>query len=229
MIKKLFLIFALSFLWNAPSYSASFNCQKASTLVETSICQSGELSLLDEKLAKLYQQALKNSNSEVVKQKQMEWLKERNRCQTENCLKKLYQSRIAELEGNTSSLNLPPPGALSGTYKTKGGNTLEIRETQGKVEFHLDAQWVGANPGQVNVGTVCGDFTLKNNQALFVSTQAVEPHNVCKLQFKVAGSQIEVEQLGDLSGCGFGFNVSATGVYLKKSSKVPALNECLED
>ena len=228
-MKKIAFFFLFCFSIS-PLFAASFDCQKASTFVEKNICQSGELSLLDEKLSALYQQVLKNLNTEGTKQRQVQWLKERNNCQTESCLKKAYQTRIAELEGNSSNnLSLPPPGSLSGTYQTKEGNKLQLRETKSKIEFVLNAQWVGANPGQVNVGVACGEFTLKNNEALFTSTQAAEPHNTCKLHFKVKASQIEVEQLGDLSGCGFGLNVSATGLYLKKNSKVPTLTECLED
>jgi len=55
----------LSFFF-LPLFSASFNCQKASTKIEKTICQDKELSRLDEALAKEYKQALSLSMQNAI-------------------------------------------------------------------------------------------------------------------------------------------------------------------
>lgn len=51
--------------------AASFDCAKASTLVENAICANPELSRRDEALASLYQAALKQDPAQVAQNLQM--------------------------------------------------------------------------------------------------------------------------------------------------------------
>lgn len=78
---------------------ASFNCSKAVTRVEKSICASLGLSDLDERLAGAYAAALRSSDDPgTVKSRQRAWLKNvRDRCPDEACLKEAYEKRLAEL------------------------------------------------------------------------------------------------------------------------------------
>lgn len=78
------------------SYSASFDCQMAKTFIETSICSNKMLSDLDDQLAIAYKRALdQSSNQNELRKNQREWLKTtRNVCQSEDCLKKVYEQRI---------------------------------------------------------------------------------------------------------------------------------------
>lgn len=82
-----------------PARAASFDCEKASALVEKHICASPELSRLDEQLAVLYQQSLDAPKNKVVIQRQQhEWLTEkRDTCRDEQCVKAIYTARIKEL------------------------------------------------------------------------------------------------------------------------------------
>jgi uncharacterized protein len=85
----------------APSVAigASFNCSKAGTRVEKTICTSKTLSHLDEQLAKAYESVLLASDHpDVVKSHQKAWLRTiRDRCQDEICLKSAYEHRLAQL------------------------------------------------------------------------------------------------------------------------------------
>jgi uncharacterized protein len=78
--------------------AVSFDCQKAKTFIEKSICQNPDLSDLDDELGSQFQLALTdNKNPALFKKQQLAWLKQRNTCQTVDCVKKSYQQRIAIL------------------------------------------------------------------------------------------------------------------------------------
>lgn len=85
----------------APSIAigASFNCSKAGTSVEKTICASKALSSLDEELGKAYGSVILSSDDpDVVKRHQKEWLRNlRDKCQDEICLKNVYEQRLAQL------------------------------------------------------------------------------------------------------------------------------------
>ena len=81
---KSFTIIAILFslMTLQSSYGASFDCKRASTLVEQAICTDPLLSSLDEHLALSYKKALKNSSDKnVLRRAQRSWIKsKRNPC-----------------------------------------------------------------------------------------------------------------------------------------------------
>jgi len=98
-------------------YGASFDCKKATTSVEKTICKDTKLSQLDEELAKVYKKVLHLSMQNTIsryngssiyhffKNKQKKWLRQRNRsCSSYKgkeqsvCLKSYYTSRIKKLQ-----------------------------------------------------------------------------------------------------------------------------------
>ncbi len=94
------IICLLSFLLTPTlSSAAGFDCAKASTAIEKLICGSPQISRQDEELSVAYKEAATQARDKdplVIDQKR--WLKnERSLCRDENCLKKVYQERIAEL------------------------------------------------------------------------------------------------------------------------------------
>jgi uncharacterized protein len=92
------LILALS----ATTEAASFDCAKASSLVEKAVCADAELSRLDDTMAKSYQQAMADTpNAAALRAQQRSWLKEvRNACRDVACLTTAYAERIAALRGS---------------------------------------------------------------------------------------------------------------------------------
>lgn len=99
MFVRLLSLAVLS-LFVSSAYAVSYNCQKAKTFVEKAICHDQELSALDDELNVFYQDALNNSSKKSVatlKKQQLKWLKERDTCQTNGCVKKAYQKRIIDL------------------------------------------------------------------------------------------------------------------------------------
>jgi len=78
--------------------AVSFDCQKAKTFTEKAICQDPELSVLDDELDSLYQNAeARSKNPKALRKQEAKWMKERDACQTNGCVKKAYQKRIIDL------------------------------------------------------------------------------------------------------------------------------------
>jgi uncharacterized protein len=65
---KLSIIIVLFGLLSTQALAASFDCNKATTWVERSVCSDAELSKLDEQLAKAYHDALASLSPEGQKE-----------------------------------------------------------------------------------------------------------------------------------------------------------------
>ncbi len=81
------------------SIEPSFDCSKAVTLVEKTICSNQNIASLDSTMANLYKNALSGAvNPEEVKKEQRSWLKNnRNKCSDAECLEQEYHNRIDAL------------------------------------------------------------------------------------------------------------------------------------
>jgi len=92
------IIFIFCFIGSASA--ASFDCSKASSLFEKTVCDSPSISLLDEELADVYKKAKAASTDPVnLKTEQLEWIKEARRCQSDRyCIERSYNKRISELD-----------------------------------------------------------------------------------------------------------------------------------
>ncbi|MGO1491162.1 MAG: lysozyme inhibitor LprI family protein, partial [Psychrobacter sp.] len=80
---------------SANTSAASFDCTKASTWVETSICSDAELSDLDEKMAQQYKSELAETTTNDIRHAQQTWLKfQRNTCKSKECLLREYKEYL---------------------------------------------------------------------------------------------------------------------------------------
>jgi uncharacterized protein len=78
---------------------ANFNCAKATTKVERMICADAQLSQLDSDMGEAYKkvyQMLEEKN--LLRDTQRMWLKERETCETSDCISKSTKERISEIE-----------------------------------------------------------------------------------------------------------------------------------
>lgn len=105
--------FALVMLAVAPFVSqfaaeaASFDCKKATGKVERRVCANPELSQLDAQLARAYDQALKNAKDPTaLKTAQRQWLKDRNNCAEDACIRQTYQHRLAVFSNSDADKKL---------------------------------------------------------------------------------------------------------------------------
>jgi uncharacterized protein YecT (DUF1311 family) len=105
---RLLIIFVLFGLFTTQANAASFDCKKASTWLEKTVCSNPELSKLDEQMAKAYQDALASlspKGQKETREYQKRWLKETlPNCKNDKqdisveCLKYNYKDRIKQLQ-----------------------------------------------------------------------------------------------------------------------------------
>ncbi len=86
---------------NSNAHSASFDCNKANTWVEKTICKSSELSKLDDTMARKYKQKLADASDQDYKNNltidQRLWLNfQRNTCKDTACLIREYREYLKE-------------------------------------------------------------------------------------------------------------------------------------
>lgn len=126
MISKLFW----SALWICASYTvvnaASFDCTKASTQNEKTICATPTLSALDEKLAQAYKAAQAMAASpDQLKIDQRAWLKDTKSCNANvECLERAYNTRIGQLVPPASPAPSAPPVAQPGASEAAAGASV---------------------------------------------------------------------------------------------------------
>jgi uncharacterized protein len=79
--------------------AASFDCSKVSTYVERVICADSLLGRLDVALAENYKGKLASDfggSKKALREEQLRWLSERNKCTNVRCLIDFYRKRIDE-------------------------------------------------------------------------------------------------------------------------------------
>lgn len=80
------------------NFKPSFNCAKATLKVEQLICQNQELSILDLQMANEFTGAMSAYDGDELKIDQRSWLKERNECSDNLCIKWAYDKRMMQLQ-----------------------------------------------------------------------------------------------------------------------------------
>ena len=82
------------------SFAVSFNCKTNKRPAEQAICNTPELSTLDDELARLYFQIYNTTRfpeAAAMRNTQRQWLHERNACETNiDCIRSLYNTRIEQ-------------------------------------------------------------------------------------------------------------------------------------
>jgi uncharacterized protein len=117
-MRKLFTMAALALLAFAPaSANPSFDCSKAKTAAEKTVCEVPDLQWSDRQLARFYKMALKDSgySRAGVVQSQRAFLARRDACGTDiECLDNAYKMQFKALSNSVKV------GAPFGTYKPEG-------------------------------------------------------------------------------------------------------------
>lgn len=101
---------SLCLLTAASAHAASFDCAKARTQVEHLICDTPQISQLDERLAATYKTTLVGDPS--ARERQTAWLREtRNRCEDAACLTSAYQAQLAAMGSAAPIASAVPPSS----------------------------------------------------------------------------------------------------------------------
>lgn len=196
------------------SQAASFDCTKAATAVERTVCASPRLSSLDGELATAFRTMLgRVANPTALRERQRDWLAERDACPDEACLERLYLRRVAALRSGTQSIEATRAAAL-GVYERRIAGkpdlhaaTLTIAAGSGdRLHVSGESTWVGnAETGNVNVGTVDGMARLEGNRARY-------DIDGCRFELEFIPDALIVR--GDDGACG-GMNVTFDGDYAR--------------
>lgn len=98
-MKILSTLILASLFCTSTSYAAGFDCSKAKSSTEKTICSTTSLSSLDEILVLSFNKASAgNSDPKALKTAQQGWLKTREACASNiDCITKTYTARISEL------------------------------------------------------------------------------------------------------------------------------------
>ncbi|WP_284215088.1 lysozyme inhibitor LprI family protein [Citrobacter freundii] len=128
-------------------YTASFDCQKASTEIEHKICDNERLSKLDEQLSSTYSIALKANpgDADTLKTVQRQWINMRGKLTDDKALELAYLIQINGLKGlggsaSTSLANETPKQVQkqpevrekTDTKPVKSGNELTLESFRAK-------------------------------------------------------------------------------------------------
>ncbi len=94
-------LFAALLAVAAPAAAASFDCARAGSAVERTICGDTGLSRLDEVFAEAYRQARSAAATpDALRAQQLAWLRaERDACRDSGCIDRVYRKRIGLLHG----------------------------------------------------------------------------------------------------------------------------------
>lgn len=133
MLGTLLLVFLSS-----PSNSASFNCDNAVSKTEKMICSDADLSNQDSQLGQLYKQ-LESTDTLINSQRQ--WMKDRNLCSDDQCLRASYQLRISDFEKQVLKQQYAGQKQKITSVKEENwnnGGALVIRLT---VPLDVDRRW----------------------------------------------------------------------------------------
>lgn len=132
MKKRPFVIIGILSTCFVAAYAnaASFDCAKASTWIEKTICSNTELSKLDVTMAKQYKAEIssasdyEDSNAHIIstRNEQRDWLKfQRNTCKTKECLIREYKEHVGKRVLNylkdSNSSELPNKQAFGTFYE----------------------------------------------------------------------------------------------------------------
>ena len=155
--------------------AASYDCAKAVTIVEKTICATPRLSALDEELATTYKAVAKSAEA---RQEQRAWLVTRNACEDNaECIEASYLARIASLRlaNRTFFARQKPPARIFGHYFEMtelcfvNAEAEEGHVCEGEVENYVD---VGRGPG--NALTVKGQLYFYNGHTCSIEDSPAE-------------------------------------------------------
>ncbi|MEN8512989.1 lysozyme inhibitor LprI family protein [Burkholderia sp. RS02] len=197
---------ALLTLLPIAAHAAGFDCAKAASPTEKTICADAALSKLDGDLAAAWKKALaKGGDTAGLKAAQLKWLKQRDQCGTEApCLGDRYRERLASLNGTPLAADRWQQTRYLTSDNPSVGGVLTFTGTAPRLHFEL-----GANNG-ANTGGLDGDIVLHGDSGTYRNDK-------CRLDFDRKGGRIRVTQQGGDFDCGAGAGVVYAGDYVTAS------------
>ncbi|WP_321820664.1 MULTISPECIES: lysozyme inhibitor LprI family protein [unclassified Burkholderia] len=198
----------LAILTIAPmaAHAAGFDCAKAASPTEKTICADAGLSSLDGQLAAAWKKTLaKGGDTAALKAAQLKWLKQRDRCGNDaSCLGDRYRERLASLNGAPLAADRWQQTWYRDSDNPSFGGVLTFTGTAPRLHFELSG-----NNG-ANTGGLGGDIDLHGERGTFRQDR-------CRLDFSRKGGRVQVAQQGGDADCGAGAGVVYSGEYVTAS------------
>jgi uncharacterized protein len=199
-------MFAILTISPMAAHAAGFDCAKAASPTEKTICADAGLSSLDGQLAAAWKKALaKGGDTAALKAAQLKWLKQRDRCGNDApCLGDRYRERLASLNGTPLAADRWQQTWYRDSDIPSSGGVLTFTGTAPRLHFELS----GTNGA--NTGGLSGDIELHGNRGTFRQDR-------CRLDFSHKGERVQVAQQGGDADCGAGAGVVYSGDYVTAS------------
>jgi uncharacterized protein YecT (DUF1311 family) len=181
----------------------SFDCAKATSIVEHLICGDPGLAARDDAISRLYINALKSDKLGKVRTQQRAWVKgEQSICHEADCLRAAYDSRLTDLFAPGS------PGLVETFSSPDNGGDLALFVVAGKwMVFSLNAS--SGTGAATNTGSETGIVELTTGKAGYKVDECV-----LSLQ-KLYTKHWKVAEGESCSGR-WGLNVDLAGDYTHK-------------
>jgi uncharacterized protein len=185
------------------THASSFDCSTANNKTEKAVCGDPQISLLDEKLGKLWHSTLASvPDAKALKADQRQWLRSRNACGDQTaCLRREYLMRLSELEHATQPFSwdatwqlIPPGTSTSATVITQRRDATHISIDITAAE--------GANSGDLD-----GVATLNDGKAVYSEDE-------CTLLFTPINGVLDISLAGEGGYCSAGLGVYYTGRFV---------------
>lgn len=211
------LLTLVLFTLASTAHAASFDCSKPTKPVERMICETNNLSILDEQLAGAYKAAMKaaspatgTNTTEVLKSSQQRWLRTtRDACKNVQCMEKAYVARIVFLVqwNEDAPANSKIDGKLDGNYEfshdmefangthTIAQDCLTIKST-GNDQAQVSTILVQSNGHNCSLN---GKFALAGNVYSYLPGKGENDIQNCQIKLTVKHHQIVLSAVGD--GC----------------------------
>lgn len=184
------------------AHAAGFDCNKAHSMVEKTVCADAALSQLDSQLASSFHKAMATAPSDTsLLRVQRDWLKQRDACDDNKaCLTWNYQQRLSALASGKGT-QAPSPTRWQQRWKLDSGNPsvgadLLLWGELPRLSFSIEA-FNGAHES-----SVAGELPVNGEQG------QAHPDGSCVLTFQLRGQRLGVGQSdGDCEaaiGVGYG-------------------------
>ncbi|HEY5722550.1 MAG TPA: lysozyme inhibitor LprI family protein [Allosphingosinicella sp.] len=183
---------------SAMTSGPSFDCSRATSATERTICADPDLAKADRIMAVVHGKAIRRDG---LRREQREWLALRDSCADNSfCLAATYEARIAEL---MDRVELPLRYARRGSAAEPA--SLDMASLgEGAHLFVLYASWVYPGGANANTGGASGMVTIAGDRGIW------REGNGCTLTFVRNGRGWTVEE-GEQ--CVNGLNVTMAGDY----------------
>ena len=199
---SIFVCGLLGFGCGADASAASYDCSKASTIIEKTICNDAELSSLDEMMAARYRPWLQGqSDKEKARSEQRKWLKFRDQCVTyqsptrQSCLKSAYEERISFLASTpveSGDVHVP---TLASPESANLESASKVKPAASAIDKNALAKVIAKCDGYTALKSICWAQTAEERESVLASrgyTCDNKPNNYINLVCKSGSMEIEL-------------------------------------